>query len=162
MTTAEDRSKVERVLAALARGPLHRFSEFASATHVPTTGAGVYTIWDDDGRLVYVGVAGRNPNGKGLSGRLRSHASGRRSGDQFCVYVSDHYVLPTLTGEQIMQVAESRLSMDGLVRKFIHERFSFRVGDAPDYVTALAAEREVKAGALPMGPPLLNPAASAR
>jgi hypothetical protein len=49
---------------------------------------------------VYVGVAGRNPRGAGLASRLRSHASGRRSGDQFCGYVADQYVLPELTPER--------------------------------------------------------------
>jgi hypothetical protein len=40
------------------------------------TGAGVYTIWDGSGRLVYVGVAGRNIDGKGLHSRLKSHYHG--------------------------------------------------------------------------------------
>ena len=82
-------------------------------------GAGVYTIWDDAGGLVYAGIAGRNPAGKGLASRLRSHASGRRSGDQFCVYVADHYVLRELTREQIEAIRDSRLSMDALVRSKI-------------------------------------------
>ena len=37
--------------------------------------------------------------GKGLYSRLNSHALGWRSGDQFCVYVADRLVLPTLTPE---------------------------------------------------------------
>lgn len=28
--------------------------------------------------------------------RLNSHRSGRRSGDQFCIYIQDYYVLPSL------------------------------------------------------------------
>ena len=28
--------------------------------------------------------------------RLNSHRSGRRSGDQFCIYIQDYYVLPLL------------------------------------------------------------------
>ena len=84
------------VLALRAeRGPLHRFADYATLTAViPGSGAGVYTIWDDEGGPVYAGIAGRNPAGKGLASRPRSHASGRRSGDQFCVYVADHYVHP--------------------------------------------------------------------
>src|SRR5215210_5893290 len=90
------------LLDGLEHGPLHRFADYADLTGViPSGGAGVYTIWDDGGGLVYAGIAGRNPLGKGLASRLRSHASGRRSGDQFCVYVADHYVLPDLTSEQI-------------------------------------------------------------
>lgn len=109
----------------LVEGPLHRFADSATLTAViPGSGAGVYTIWDDAGGLVYVGIAGRNPAGKGLASRLRSHASGRRSGDQFCVYVADHYVLPELTREQIEAIRDSRLSMDMLVRDKIHAAFA--------------------------------------
>jgi hypothetical protein len=85
---------VEEQLRQLGDGAEHRFAEFAAAGAVlPRSGAGVDTIWDAAGELVYVGVAGRNPAGTGLASRLRSHASGRRSGDQFCVYVADHYVM---------------------------------------------------------------------
>jgi hypothetical protein len=28
---------------------------------VPRSGAGIYTVWDNDGELIYVGIAGRNP-----------------------------------------------------------------------------------------------------
>ena len=88
----------DALIDQLEHGPLHRFAEYATlATVIPGSGAGVYTIWDDAGGLVYAGVAGRNPSGAGFASRLRSHASGRRSGDQFCVYVADHYVLPELS-----------------------------------------------------------------
>jgi hypothetical protein len=40
---------------------------------------------------------------QGLYTRLQSHASGRRSGDQFCVYVADGLVLPSLSPEDIGQ-----------------------------------------------------------
>jgi len=39
--------------------------------------------------------------------RLRSHASGRRSGDQFCIYVADRFVLPTLSQEDIMAITKA-------------------------------------------------------
>jgi hypothetical protein len=72
---------MQAALRALKDGPVHRFSEFRTLGDVvPSASAGVYTIWDESGRLVYVGIAGRNPDGTGLDGRLRSHASGRRSG----------------------------------------------------------------------------------
>jgi hypothetical protein len=102
---------------------------------------------------VYVGIAGRNPAGTGLASRLRSHASGRRSGDQFCVYVADHYVLPELTREQIEAIRDSALSLDALVREKIDGAFSFRIVGVADYAAALAVEAAVKAGALQAGPP---------
>lgn len=148
------------VVDALLRGPTHRFSD-ALATSVPVRGAGVYTIWDAEGDLIYVGVAGRNPDGAGLASRLRSHASGRRSGDQFCVYVADHYVLPELSSEQVQAIVASRLSMDVLVRERIRRSLSFRVATVQDYAHALSVERWIKSGAAGCGPPRLNPASRA-
>jgi hypothetical protein len=144
------------VKSALLDGPKHRFADIL-AEEIPTSGAGVYTVWDEADKLVYVGVAGRNPRGKGLANRLRSHASGRRSGDQFCVYVADHYVLPELTGEQVQAIASSQLSMDTLVRDKVHRSFTFRFASVSDYATALAVEKWVKSGAARCGPPRLNP-----
>jgi hypothetical protein len=140
----------------LSSGPAHRFGDYLSlAADVPRT-PGVYTIWDGP-ILVYVGVAGRNPiGGQGLAGRLRSHASGRRSGDQFCVYVADHYVLPTLNREQVEAIRDGRLSFDALVRDRVGSMV-FRFVQAEDYAAALALERAVKRGALPAGRPRLNP-----
>src|SRR6476620_4271094 len=130
MLEEDARSKLavdDALIEQLERGPLHRFAEYATVSAViPARGAGVYTIWDDAGGLVYAGVAGRNPTGKGLASRLRSHASGRRSGDQSCVYVADHYVMPELSREQIEAIRDSRLSMDALVREKIHGAFAFR------------------------------------
>jgi hypothetical protein len=146
-----------RELQELNEGAAHRFSEFSTlGAVVPSTGAGVYTIWDEAGSLVYVGIAGRNPQGTGLASRLRSHASGRRSGDQFCVYVADHYVLPELTRAEIEGIRDSKLSMDTLVRDCIHERFVFRLVAVDSYAAAMTIENAIKNGALRM-PPRLNP-----
>lgn len=144
------------IVETLLAGPAHRFAD-GIAAEIPTSGAGVYTIWDEDGDLVYVGVAGRNPTGAGLASRLRSHGSGRRSGDQFCVYVADHYVLPELTRDQIKAIVASDLSMDSLVREKVNNSFMFRVAPAADYSAALALENWVKSGSATCGPPRLNP-----
>jgi hypothetical protein len=50
----------------------------------PRIGAGVSTIWHDDGNLVYVGIAGSNRAGKAARA-AKETLPGRRSGDQFCV-----------------------------------------------------------------------------
>jgi hypothetical protein len=47
------------VITALLDGAAHRFAD-PIAADVPVSGAGIYTVWDEDGQLVYVGVAGRN------------------------------------------------------------------------------------------------------
>jgi hypothetical protein len=147
----------ERLIDELEHGALHRFADYPTLTGIiPGSGAGVYTVWDDAGGLVYTGIAGRNPAGKGLASRLRSHASGRRSGDQFCVYVADHHVLPELSREPIEAIRDSRLSMDALVREKIRA-FGFRFV-VEDYATAMQVENAVKGGRLRAGQPRLNPA----
>jgi len=114
-------------LIALSGGPLHSFADWPDAT-VPIFGAGVYTIWDAHGRFIYVGMSGRSITSAtrprntphGLYTRLHSHASGRRSGDQFCVYVADRLVLPSLSAEEIQAIASGRHQMDAFVRRYIH------------------------------------------
>ena len=105
----------------LEAGSLHRFGDWPN-DQVPKRAAGVYTVWDGD-RLLYVGMSGRamtaehlevSPNGRvvttGLWTRLNAHTSGRRSGDQFCVYVCDRFVVPALTPSQQQQLAGGGLS----------------------------------------------------
>ena len=124
-------------------GPRHRFQDWPN-DQVPKRAAGVYTVWDPD-RLLYVGMSGRamtaadlevSPNGrvvaKGLWTRLNAHASGRRSGDQFCVYVADRLVLPTLTSDDARQIAEGLMPLDRKVRSYIRERVSYRFVEVPD------------------------------
>jgi hypothetical protein len=42
---------------------------------------------------------------RGIQDRLAAHRNGRRSGDQFAVYVFDRFVLGSLTPEQISAAA---------------------------------------------------------
>jgi hypothetical protein len=90
-------------LAAQPRQASHRLHHVASWTAAPAT----YRS-----RTATVG--------------LNSHASGRRSGDQFCIYVFDRLVLPSLTRQQIQDAASVRLSLDALVRTFIRESLAYR------------------------------------
>ena len=103
----------------------------------PNGRIGVYTVWGGD-ELIYVGMGGRaaGPNADtngpastkltGLRSRLASHASGRRSGDQFCIYVFDRLVLPTLGRQQIQNAARGQLSLDGLTRQLIRQSLCYR------------------------------------
>src|SRR3954452_18564181 len=110
----------------LSGGPAYLFADWPN-TAVATFGAGVYTIWHADGRFIYVGMSGRGLTAEtvrrntpqGIYTRLRSHASGRRSGDQFCVYVADRLVLPTLSEGYIRAIASGRHQMDAVVRRYI-------------------------------------------
>jgi len=157
----------ESELHRLQTGPTHRFSDWPNLT-VPKVAAGVYTIWDGS-RFIYVGMAGRGMTtaevdapdepvkAKGLRSRLNSHAGGRRSGDQFCVYVCDRFVVPELTSDDQNRLAAGTLLLDILTRDYIRSRLSYRFLPTSDGRQALTMEREIQRGALPAGKPFLNP-----
>jgi hypothetical protein len=151
------------VVTALSRGEAYSFSAWPNSA-VPTFGAGVYTIWHRDGLLIYVGMSGRGITStvrrnkpEGIHTRLKSHASGRRSGDQFCVYVADRLVLPTLSHDDITAIASGRHQMDAFVRRYIHENLLYRFVMLTDATAAYAIEKAIKSGAWGHGCPLLNP-----
>ncbi len=157
--TDDAATAVESLLQALETGEPHRFADWPVAA-VPRSGAIVYTVWDREGRLVYVGMAGRGGQrstaSTGPFGRLASHASGRRSGDQFCVYVCDRLVLPGLR-DRLAEVADGSLSLDRETRAYVRANLAFRFVAVADGATALRLEREVRAGRLTAGKPRLNP-----
>jgi hypothetical protein len=147
----------------LSIGPVYLFSDWPNIA-VSTFGAGVYTIWHKDGRFIYVGMSGRGittetsrRNTQGIYTRLQSHASGRRSGDQFCVYVADRLVLPTLSHEDITAIASGRHQMDAFVRRYIHENLCYRFVMLTDGAAAFAVEAAIKDGKWEHGRPFLNP-----
>jgi hypothetical protein len=119
--------------------------------------------------LQYVGMSGRGTAsaaqvnsssvGKpwGLATRLASHASGRRSGDQFCVYVADYLVLPTLSAADIQQIASRQVLLDDLIRRYIRSRLSFRFAETASGGDALRLEVAARKGALGAVPHLNAP-----
>lgn len=144
--------------------PIRWFRDWPDAS-VPMFAAGVYTIWDGELGFVYVGMSGRSirpgdaamDRRHGLVTRLHSHAQGRRSGDQFCVYVADRFVLPALSREDIDGIASGRHSLDAYVRRFIHARLGYRYLLCSDGVEARAIEGRLRRGQWRHGQPLLNP-----
>jgi hypothetical protein len=160
-------SYMHAALAELRDGPLYRFADWPNPA-VPNGRIGVYTVWHDD-QLVYVGMAGRAigpgvgdseaASGRltGIRSRLASHASGRRSGDQFCVYVFDRLILATLNREQIDGAARGQLSLDGLTRQLIRQSLSYRFTLLKEAATVRAVERQIQCEGLASQPPLLNP-----
>lgn len=155
-----DRDRMEYAENLLS-GPAHAFAGWET-TSVPNGVAGAYTIFDG-ARFLYVGIAGRSgaatsekSRRTGLLGRLDSHASGRRSGDQFCVYVFDRLVLPTMTADGIRRAAHGEPICDALVRAYVRERLSYRFVTMSTYAEAQKIEAELRLGRY--GPaPLLNP-----
>ena len=136
------------LLDALRRGPRLSFAD-GSVAEVPSA-PGVYAVWEGPA-LLYVGMSGRLPL------RLRAHASGRRSGDQFCVYVADRLVLPELTAADVTAVGAGELSLDALTRAYVRERLTVSVAVTTSGEAARRVERMGRAGGLDVGPPLLNP-----
>jgi len=121
----------------LVNGPDFRFASWPN-DRVPRRAAGVYTIWREQ-EFLYVGMSGRGAKAedfvtgqghedqaKGLWTRLSSHASGRRSGDQFNVYICDRFVVPSLTPRQQQDIGEGRLLLDQMTRDFIRGHLSYR------------------------------------
>ncbi|MBE1586766.1 hypothetical protein ACFPOI_51370 [Nonomuraea angiospora] len=152
----------------LQDGPLYKFSEWPNH-QVPRLAAGVYTVWRED-ELLYAGMSGRAMKQEqlvatpgqaraavGLWTRLKAHASGRRSGDQFSVYVCDRFVVPVLTPHQQAEIGHGHLSLDQLTRDYIHEHLGYRFLICRDGAEASEIERAVRAGSLEAGLPYLNP-----
>ena len=145
------------------------FANFAEAD-IPRSAAGCYTVWRGQ-QFIYVGMAGRAAKAedlarhdqsrgapKGLAQRLLSHGSGRRSGDQFCIYVADRFVLPSLSRPQVEDIAAATVKLDALTRDFIQAELRFRWCATSSGAEALALERLIQREGLPgAGRPLLNP-----
>jgi hypothetical protein len=92
-----------------------------------------------------------------LRARSEPHASGRRSGDQFTVYICDRFVVPTLTTQQQQQIGNGQVRLDQMAKQFIHDHLDYRCAVLVDGAQALALEREIRARALPAGKPFPNP-----
>ena len=122
---------------------------------ISNKGSIIYSVWNKEEDFIYIGISGlqkslekRNP----LS-RMISHASGVRSGDQFCVYIHDFFVIPNLIKEK--DYKPERGSLDKLTKQYIHENLSYRFvsfnsDDSDTIVRRL--ENKIKSGALGLKP----------
>lgn len=155
----------EAVIAGLETGKLFSFSDWPNE-EIPRVSVGVYTIWRGQ-QLIYVGYSGRNlrpheikaaKKPKGLLTRLKSHRTGLRSGDQFCLYVCDRFIIPVLDTETQQRLAVGERLLDGLTRKFIRGELSYRFITTEGSEAARRIESQVREGILNAGKPLLNPA----
>jgi hypothetical protein len=148
-------------LAALQDSTLRPFSSGVDSS-IPRVCAGVYTIWRGE-QLIYVGHAGRaaatatDGARTGLADRLRHHATGRRSGDQFCVYVADRLVLQTLGSEDLASIASGELLLDDFIYVYVQDQLAYRYTVTQDVVLARTVEDAARGGKLDAGKPFLNP-----
>ena len=141
----------------------HKFADWPNS-EIPAVSAGVYAIWEGD-LLVYCGMSGREfekavASGKskyGMVTRLGSHASGRLSGDQFCVYVANRLVIPTIRFEQLPLFASGQLTLDNLTKTYIHDRLEYQFVFADSSAQAYELERQCRNGSVFGMKPLLNP-----
>ena len=148
-THTSSTSTLEQSWDELNRQPVHRFADWPNRD-VPKGKPGVYLIYQGD-RWIYIGMSFKN-----LQSRLNQHASGRRSGDQFCVYVSDRLVMKNLTDEQIKGISQGTYSLDHQIRDFIRTELSYRYVLVPDDPTARALESHGLQIAKGQGAELLN------
>lgn len=142
----------------------YRFADWPTLT-IPSVASGVYAIWHGES-LVYFGMSGReiervrhegNRKEFGLITRLRSHWSGRLSGDQFCVYVANRLVIPSLRSEHLLEFAKGKLTLDALTRVYIHKHFEYQYLVTDSSAEAYLIEAAAKRGEVFGTAPLLNP-----
>ena len=140
---------LEQLWDELNRQPVHRFTDWPNC-EVPKGKPGVYLIYQE-GRWIYIGMSFKN-----LQSRLSSHASGRRSGDQFCVYVGDRLVMSKLSIDQMKGVFSGEYSLDDAIKAFVRSQLSYRYLVVLDDPTARALKRHGLEIAKGQGADLLN------
>ena len=89
----------------------HWFSEWEQTKDSIARQPGVYTVWDKNGRFLYVGTAWGK---EGLRGRLSQHARGARHQDKFSVDIADRCLLRGLCRSQIDGIDAGDLKFDNL------------------------------------------------
>jgi hypothetical protein len=133
---------------------------------IPKIAAGVYAIWNES-ELIYCGMSGREIESivrseratpYGLVTRLASHASGRLSGDQFCVYVANRLVIPRLQHAELSQFADGSLTLDSLTKRYIHQNLVYQYCLVEGSKVAYQLEATARGGEIFGQKPFLNPA----
>ena len=149
---------IELDLLFSTREELHQFST-TDINHIAEYGSILYTVFLDRSEFIYVGIGGtmgktvkdRNPRS-----RIKQHAQGWRSGDQFCIYIQDFYMIPELVKTNY---TPKKGYLDQLTREFIQSRLTYRylviqAEDSNKVVRQL--ERELQSNKYGHGVPTLN------
>ena len=142
-------SDLEQLWDELNQQPVHRFADWPNK-EVPKGKPGAYLIYQE-GRWIYIGMSFKN-----LQGRLNQHARGKRSGDQFCVYVGDRLVMPKLGIDQMKGVFSGEYSLDDAIKEFVRSQLSYQYLVVTDDPTARAPEKYGLEIAKGQGTDLLN------
>ena len=134
--------------------PLRPFT-LSNINDIPQYGSIIYTVFLDRKEFIYVGIGGLSGK-KDPRSRIRQHTSGLRSGDQFCIYIQDFYVIPLLIGQTYVP---KKGHLDQLTKEFIQKRLTYRYivfqdEDSDKVVRRL--ERDVQSGGYQGLKPKLN------
>lgn len=140
-----------------------RFADWPNP-EISIAAAGVYAIWRGEA-LLYYDMSGRSivagtdlPNRKhGLVTRLHSHASGRLSGDQFCVYVANRLILSHLSRDELLDFGTGKHTLDAYTRRLIHNEMEYQFCIVAGGAEAMALEMDCRKGEIFGRKPLLNP-----
>ena len=153
-----------QVAIDLAQSTTHEFSDWPNSA-VPAFGAGVYTIWHNDGRFIYVGMSGRgitvrNGSSKHTPWSLHTTPKPRQWPTQWrsvlCLRSRPPCPADTIAGRHRRNCL--RASSDGCVRASVHpQNLCYRFVMLPDGAAAYAVETAIKNGEWENGRPLLNP-----
>ncbi len=94
----------------------------------------------------------------GLATRLAGHACGRLSGDQFCFYVANRFVIPPLTPDQLLKIRTGELNLERLTKTYINQRPEYQFVIVATSTEAYLLEKQCRQGITFGVKPLLNPA----
>jgi hypothetical protein len=131
----------------------------ANITDIPEYGSILYTVFLDRREFIYVGIgglSGKSVKDRNPRSRITQHTQGRRSGDQFCIYIQDFYVIPLLIGNTYVP---KKGYLDTLTKEFIQKRLTYRylvvqTDDSDKVVRRL--EKELQTNTHGHGVPKLN------
>ena len=105
--------------------PLRTFSP-SNIKDIPVFGSIIYSVFLDKKEFIYVGIgglSGKSVHERNPRSRITQHTQGRRSGDQFCIYIQDFYVIPLLIGQTYVP---KKGYLDQLTKEFIQKRLTYR------------------------------------
>jgi hypothetical protein len=127
--------------------------------HIPEYGSILYTVFLDQKEFIYVGIgglSGKSAKERNPRSRIIQHSQGRRSGDQFCIYIQDFYVIPSIINKNY---EPKKGYLDALTKEFIQTRLTYRylvlqTDDSDKVVRRL--ERELQSNQYGHGVPKLN------
>ena len=123
--------------------------------YIPEYGSIIYTVWDSDEKFIYVGVVGVGKR-KDPRSRINQHRNGGRSGDQFCVYIQDYFIIPDLLKKNHPKIQKG--SLDKMTKDYIQKHLSYRFVTIKNIkrTELINVEEKIKRGVFGFPPPVLN------